>query len=166
LLHFHLWGIETEFFLRSIFFLFLTAMAFIDGRYFIIPDRLSIGGLAVGLGLSTIPGDLSPLQSLAGALFGGGFLLGVAWAGERMFGKEAMGMGDVKMMAMIGSFVGWQGVLITIFLGSLLGTIIFGPLNLRKRRLIPFGIFLALGGLLAVYFQEPIIRFYISTFFG
>jgi leader peptidase (prepilin peptidase)/N-methyltransferase len=163
LLHFRLWGLGPTFLIRTVFVLFVTAMAFIDGRFFIIPDRLSLGGLIVGLALSFLPGDLSPQAALAGAALGGGTLFTVAWAGERVLRKEAMGMGDVKMMAMIGSFVGWQGVFVTIFLGSLLGTLVFGPLNLRRRRLIPFGIFLAVGGMIAVYFREPLVRIYIST---
>ena len=67
-----------------------------------------------------------------GALLGFALLRGVAIAGKWMFKKDAMGGGDVKMMAMIGAFLGWQGVLLTIFLGSLLGSVIFGPSRTRQ----------------------------------
>ncbi len=164
--HYTLWGLNPEFFTRTVFFLFVASMAFVDGEFFVIPDELSIGGMVVGLALSFVPGEISPQSAFVGAFFGGGLLLCVAWMGEKLFKKEAMGMGDVKMMAMIGSFVGWQGVIATLFIGSLLGTVVFGPLNIRKRRLIPFGIFLAVGGLLSIYFKDPLVRFYISSFLG
>lgn len=162
--HFRIWGLEIEFFTRTLFFLLVLAMAWIDGDFFIIPDSLSLGGLALGLALSFLPGDLSPKEAFLGATAGGGFLFLVAVIGEWILKKEAMGMGDVKMIAMIGSFVGWQGVIVTIFVGSLVGSIIFLPLNIRKRRLIPFGIFLAFGGLIAVYFRDPLVHAYVSTF--
>jgi leader peptidase (prepilin peptidase)/N-methyltransferase len=166
LINYTLWGVEIEFFTRTVFFVFILAMALIDGQFYVIPDKLSIGGLVVGLAFSFLPGDLSPQSAFFGSVFGGCLLLGVAWLGERIFKKEAMGMGDVKMMAMIGSFIGLQGVVLTVFLGSLLGTLIFGPMNLRKRRLIPFGVFLGIGGLISIYFSDLIIRFYISTILG
>jgi len=165
LLNFSTWGLHAESITRTLFFMFVTAMAFIDGQFYIIPDRLSLGGLLVGIGVSFLPGAISPADCLMGALFGGGLLLMVAWIGGYVFKKEAMGMGDVKMMAMIGSFVGWRGVLITLFAGSLLGTIVFGPLNIRGRKLIPFGVFLAIGGIISFYFADPLVHIYLSTFF-
>jgi len=166
LINYKLWGVEVEFYTRTVFFVFILAMALIDGQFYIIPDKLSIGGLVLGLTLSFLPGDLSPQNAFVGSIFGGCLLLGVAWLGERIFKREAMGMGDVKMMAMIGSFIGLQGVVLTVFLGSLLGTLIFGPMNLRKRRLIPFGVFLGIGALISVYFSDILIRVYLSTFLG
>ncbi len=163
IIHYEIWNLEVEFFSRTVFFVLVAAMAFIDSRHFIIPDKLSIGGLIFGLAISFFPGDLTPQNAFAGAALGGGILFGVAWLGEMVLKKEAMGMGDVKMTAMIGSIVGWQGVLLTIFLGSLLGTVVFGPLNIKRRRLIPFGVFLALGGLISIYFTNPIVRLYFST---
>ena len=72
-----------------------------------------------------------------------------------------MGGGDIKMMAMVGSFLGWQGVLLTTFLGALLGTLIFVPLSvIGKKRLVPFGVFLALGAAVTFLFGQPIIRWY------
>jgi leader peptidase (prepilin peptidase)/N-methyltransferase len=164
IIHYKIWGLEVEFFSRTVFFILVAAMAFIDSRFYIIPDRLSIGGLIFGLIISFFPGDLTPQNAFAGAILGGGILYGVAWFGEIILKKEAMGMGDVKMTAMIGSVVGWQGVLVTIFMGSLLGTLVFGPLNIKRRRLIPFGVFLALGGLISIYFTNPLVRLYFSTF--
>jgi len=165
-IHYKLWGVEIEFFTRTIFFFFVIAMAFIDGQFYIIPDRLSVGGLVLGLVLSFLPGDLSPQDAFVGSIVGGALLFGVGWLAEKILKKEAMGMGDVKMMAMVGSFIGLRDVLLTIFLGSLLGTLVFGPLNLRKRRLIPFGVFLGIGGMLSIYFSDFFFRFYNSTVLG
>jgi leader peptidase (prepilin peptidase) / N-methyltransferase len=87
----------------------------------------------------------------------------VALAGEKALRKEAMGCGDIKMMAMVGAFVGWKGVLLTIFLGSLLGTLIFLPLRLMgKNILVPFGIFLAAGAAVTFVFGDAIVAWYVS----
>ncbi|MFN2432636.1 MAG: A24 family peptidase [Gemmatimonadota bacterium] len=111
----------------------LLAIALTDVRTYLIPDELSLGGLGLGLLLSLLPGEPSPLDSFLGALAGGGLLLAVAWAGTLLFGKEAMGGGDIKMLAMIGAFVGWQGVFLTLFVGALLGSVIYGPIALVQR---------------------------------
>src|SRR2546430_17343566 len=71
-----------------------------------------------------------------------------------------MGGGDIKMMAMVGSFVGWKGVLLTVFLGALLGSLIFVPLSLKKKRLVPLGVFLALGAAVTFVMGDAIIAWY------
>jgi leader peptidase (prepilin peptidase)/N-methyltransferase len=96
-----------------------------------------------------------------GAVVGFALLWIVGAAGTRIFKEDAMGGGDIKMMAMVGSFLGWQGVLLTTFLGALLGTLIFVPLSvIGKKRLVPFGVFLALGAAVTFLFGQPIIRWY------
>ncbi len=139
-----------------------------DVREYIIPDAFSLGGLLAGLGAGFLPGGLEPSEALLGALVGGGTLFGVALAGRFVFKKEAMGGGDVKLLAMIGAFCGWQGVLFTVFAGSLAGSVIFGFINfvLKKDRLVPFGLFLALGAALYVFAGEPLISWYLSLFTG
>jgi leader peptidase (prepilin peptidase)/N-methyltransferase len=84
----------------------------------------------------------------------------VGMAGAWLFKEEAMGGGDIKMMAMVGSFVGWRGVLLTVFAGALLGSLIFVPLSLKKKRLVPFGVFLAVGAVVAFVFGGAIIAWY------
>jgi leader peptidase (prepilin peptidase)/N-methyltransferase len=78
-----------------------------------------------------------------------------------------MGGGDIKMMAMIGAFLGWQGVLLTVFLGAVFGTIIFLPLKLAGRdKLVPFGIFLAIGAALCWVLGPALIEWYSRTMLG
>jgi leader peptidase (prepilin peptidase)/N-methyltransferase len=99
--------------------------------------------------------------ALLGAAVGFGLLWLVAVLGQWMFKQEAMGGGDIKMMAMVGAFLGWQGTLLTVFLGALIGSLIFVPLSLAgRKKLVPFGIFLAIGAA-ATYLAGPaILRWY------
>jgi leader peptidase (prepilin peptidase)/N-methyltransferase len=127
----------------AIFGTLLLGIAVTDARHYLIPNEYTLGGLPVGLALSLRDGWPGLLQAAIGAAVGFGLLLLVAWAGEKAFKQEAMGGGDIKMMAMVGAFVGWRGVLLTLFGGALLGTLVFVPLTLRKRQLVPFGVFLA-----------------------
>src|SRR5256885_2192603 len=93
-------------------------------------------------------------------------LYAVARVGQWVFKEEAMGGGDVKMMAMVGAFLGWKGVLLTIFLGALLGSLIFVPLSLKKKRLVPFGVFLALGAGVTFVAGDAIIAWYLHFLRG
>ena len=94
---------------------------------------------------------------------GFGFLWLVAVVSKFFFGKDAMGGGDVKMMAMAGAFLGPAGVVITLFAGALFGSIIFGPISLRTGRLVPFGIFLALGAGIAYGWGDVVTGWYLDT---
>jgi leader peptidase (prepilin peptidase)/N-methyltransferase len=137
-----------------LFFSLLVPIAFIDIDHRIIPDELSLGGLAVGILLSFAPGA-DWKGSLAGALLGGGMLYGTAFAYEKVRGVEGMGGGDVKLIAMIGAFIGWRGVIMAIFFGALLGAA-GGLLAMRRggeglKTAIPFGPYLCMAGLLARY---------------
>jgi leader peptidase (prepilin peptidase)/N-methyltransferase len=138
----------------------LIGIALTDARHYLIPDEFTWGGLVIGLLLSLFGGGAGFLQAVIGAAVGFGLLYAVAVAGRWLFGEEAMGGGDIKMMAMIGAFVGWKGVLLTVFAGALLGLLIFVPLTLRKKRLVPFGVFLAMGAALTFMFGEAIVAWY------
>jgi len=138
----------------------LLAIALTDAQHYIIPDQLSIGGLAAGLALSFFPGPPAPLMSLAGAALGFSVLFAVGWFGEMAFKKPAMGGGDMKMMAMIGAFLGPLGSMLTIFLGALAGSVIFGPISLKTGKLVPFGVFLALGAAVTFLFGDWLIDWY------
>ncbi len=147
------------------------AVTVIDIQHRIIPDELSIGGLAVGLVLAPLCAhSWSGLLWAFVAALGGAILLYLVRIGGRaLFKKEALGFGDVKLIAMIGAFVGWKGVLLTIFLGALLGTI-GGVIAMalskktREERLVPFGPFLMAAGLITFYFGEALIAWYVTTF--
>jgi leader peptidase (prepilin peptidase)/N-methyltransferase len=90
----------------------------------------------------------------------------VARFGTWLFRKEAMGGGDLKMMGMVGAFLGIPGVLLTLFLGSLLGSLIFGPISWKTGKLVPFGIFLAMGAAVSYGWGDAIIRWYSANFLG
>lgn len=110
----------------AIFVTLLIGIAVTDARRYIIPDLFSVGGLVLGLALALAPGPPAPLQALLGAALGFGLMYGVAVVGEWAFKKPALGGGDIKMMAMVGAFLGPGGVLLTIFAGSVIGSLAFG----------------------------------------
>ena len=148
----------------ALFFTLLLGIALTDARKYIIPDQFTIGGLVIGLALAFAPGGISPLQSALGAALGFAILWIIAVLGEAVFRKPAMGGGDIKMMAMVGAFLGPPGVLLTIFLGALFGSLIFGPISLKTGKLVPFGIFLALGAGITEPWGQAIVAWYLSTF--
>jgi leader peptidase (prepilin peptidase)/N-methyltransferase len=150
----------------ALFMTLLLGIAMTDAREYIIPDEFTIGGLVAGLVLAAIGGTADLTQAILGA--GVGFLLLwlVGAGGTWLFKEEAMGGGDIKMMAMVGAFVGWQGVLLTVFLGALAGTIIFLPLTLLgRKKLVPFGVFLAVGAAIT-YWLGPAIMAWYTTLLG
>jgi len=145
----------------AVFGTLLIGIAFTDAREYIIPNEFSIGGLVLGL-LFAAAGGLAAFQVAAlGAGIGFGLLWLVGAVGTWAFKEEAMGGGDIKMMAMVGAFVGWQGVLLTVFLGALIGTLVFLPLVfLGKKKLVPFGVFLAMGAVATYLFGPAIFQWY------
>jgi leader peptidase (prepilin peptidase)/N-methyltransferase len=145
----------------------LLGIAVIDARHQIIPHELNFGGLALGLALSLRGGAAGFLHAVLGAALGLSVLWAVRIVGGWVFKEEAMGMGDVYMMAMVGSFVGWQNVLLTIFAGALFGTAIYLPLLLsRRRRIVPFGVYLAMGAAVAFVAGDAIVQWYIQFLRG
>lgn len=140
------------------------AIALIDARHYLIPDPLSLGGLVAGLALAPLPGPPSLLASILGAVAGFGVLFVVGVAGEWAFKKPAMGGGDMKMMAMVGAFLGPAGAMLTIFLGALVGTIVFAPVALRTDREVPFGVFLALGAAATFLLGDALTDWYAGMF--
>lgn len=153
-----------------IYFSFIAALlviTFIDIDYHIIPDVISLPGILLGFAASFFIPTLSWTDSLIGILAGGGSLYAVAWGYERITGKEGMGGGDIKLLAMIGAFIGWQGVLLTIFMGSAIGTLV-GLIDMRAKKKdmkmrIPFGPFLALGAIIHLFLGNELIVWYLNT---
>jgi leader peptidase (prepilin peptidase)/N-methyltransferase len=134
---------------------YLLTISVIDYRHRIIPDELSLSLLAIGL-LSafwnpTLKGQTFPpiIESATAAFGGGALMLAFAWVGEKIFKKEALGGGDVKLMAAFGSLMGWTGYMESLILGSFLGALTGGVLLIIKRKKpgdpIPYGPFLCLG---------------------
>ncbi len=161
------YGLGLEGLAAATFGTILLGIAITDARHYLIPDEYTLGGLAIGLALALRGGVLGLHQALIGAALGFGLLYAVAWAGERAFRKEAMGGGDIKMMAMVGAFVGWEGVLFTIFGGALLGTVVYVPLTLRHPdRLVPFGVFLAAAAAVTYLVGQDLVRWYFGFMGG
>jgi leader peptidase (prepilin peptidase)/N-methyltransferase len=108
----------------AVFGTLLVGIAMTDAREFIIPHEFSFGGLAAGIILSVGGGMGGVLSAVDGAIFGAGLVYLIGAAGEFAFRKEAMGGGDVAMMAMVGAFLGWQSVVATIFAGAVVGIVL------------------------------------------
>jgi leader peptidase (prepilin peptidase)/N-methyltransferase len=161
-------GPSLEFLALSFFSFLLVALTYIDLDHQLLPDRLTLSGLGVGLVAAPLIGHAEPLAALGdallGALVGGGILYLVAWSYEKATGREGMGGGDIKFLAMIGAFLGWQGVLLTLFLGSIVGSVI-GVATMVARRedtklALPFGPFLAIGALITLFQGHAIFSWY------
>jgi leader peptidase (prepilin peptidase)/N-methyltransferase len=152
------------------FFLFLftaalIAVAFIDLQHKIIPDGISLPGILVGLAFSFFPSPgVSPLEALIGVVGGGGFLFLVGTAFEKVTGREGMGGGDVKLLAMIGAWMGWKAlpfiILISALSGAVIGGVSLAVSGQGVRSRIPFGPFLALGALVFLFFGDDIVRWF------
>ena len=156
-------GLALEALRGAVFGTILLGIAMTDARRYIIPDEFTWGGLAIGLAFSLAGGLPGLGAALLGAAVGFGLLWVVGAVGTWAFKEDAMGGGDIKMMAMVGAFLGWQGVLLTIFLGALVGSLIFVPLQLAgQKKLVPFGIFLSIGAATAYEFGPAIIGWYMQ----
>jgi len=154
-------------FSRLILVSILVALFGIDLEHQILPNTITLPGIAIGLIFSFItpPGWQS---SLIGIGLGGGVLYGIATAYYFVRREEGLGMGDVKMLAMIGAFLGWKAVLVTLvlssFSGALLGIALIAAQRGGMRLALPFGTFLALGALAAMFAGDLLIAWY-SQFF-
>jgi leader peptidase (prepilin peptidase)/N-methyltransferase len=144
----------------------LIIIAFIDLNKQIIPDVISLPGIVIGLILSFFVPYISFINSSLGVVVGGGIILIIGLAGTAIFKKEAMGGGDVKLAAMIGAFLGWRYVIISLFLGFFLGALagIFLILSKIKSKedVVPFGPFIVLGSFITLLWGEKIISWYIG----
>jgi leader peptidase (prepilin peptidase)/N-methyltransferase len=148
----------------ALFFTILLGIALADARTYTIPDQFTLGGTVIGLALSFAPGGITWERSFLGAAAGFGLLWLIAVVGEKVFRKPAMGGGDIKMMMMVGAFLGPWGVLLTLFMGALFGTLIFAPISMRTGKLVPFGIFLAIGAAITEPWGQALIDWYVRNF--
>ena len=173
------YGLSFDFVFYNLFVCTLIIATFVDIQHRIIPDEISLGGIVVGFLLNGFRGlSLSPfsfnrlpiLDSLLGILVGGGVIYLTGKAFDLVYFKllkkgpidgetESMGGGDVKLLAMIGAFLGWKIALLTFFLAPFLGVII-GIVNLiiRKQHTIPYGPFLSLAAFISIFWADRIFR--------
>lgn len=181
------WTLET-----LIYYVFISALmviTFIDIDHQIIPDVISLPGILVFFAASFAPrrhigffkilpdsietyASLLPLpdmvfNAIIGILLGGGSLYAVAWTYYQLTGKEGMGGGDIKLLAMIGAMLGWEGVLFTIFVGSAAGTLagvilMIGTRLMDMKLRIPFGPFLSIGAIAYIFFGYPVMYWYVQ----
>jgi leader peptidase (prepilin peptidase)/N-methyltransferase len=139
----------------------------IDLEHHLLPNAITLPGIVVGLIASAVlpPGII---DAVIGVIIGGGVLWAIGEAYFRYSGQEGMGGGDVKMLAMIGAFLGWKLVLVTLVLSSVLGSIV-GMIVIAARKggmkyALPYGTFLALGALVASLAGESIINWYVGLY--
>ena len=152
---------------RLIFTVMLIVLFMIDLEHQILPNVITLPGIVIGLGFSvfTPPG---PIDSLLGALLGAGILYAIAAAYYALRKEEGMGMGDVKMLAMIGAFLGWRSVLLTLIMASFAGSVVgVAMMSLQRggmKYALPFGTFLAIGAFIAMLVGEQMLAWYLGFF--
>ena len=152
-----------------IYFAFIASMlvvTFIDLDHRIIPDVITLPGIPICFAASFALPSMNFKAALLGILVGGGSLFLVAWVYSLITKKEGMGGGDIKLLAMMGGLVGWQGVAFTIFVSSLVGTLSGFAVMLHSRKgmklAIPFGPFLAIGAITYIFFGTRMIDWYFN----
>ena len=163
----HRFGVSPAGLVYAAFVAALIVASFVDLEFQIIPDEISIGGLVVGVLVSGLVPALHGTdsrwlalgRSVLGLLAGGGILYITAVVGDFIFKKESMGGGDIKLLAMAGSILGWKLVLVTFFTAPMLALIpgLF-VLLFKRSHVIPYGPFLSLALVSSLFFGEAILR--------
>ena len=170
LLLFRRYGLHSQLPIEFVFCSLLLIITMIDLDTMEIPDVLSLSGIVLGLGFSFFTPRLSWSQSLTGIALGGGIFYLIAEGFSRLRHKEGLGGGDIKLLAMIGAFLGWKGVVFTILTSSVSGIIIATPLMWRSGKdlasHLPYGPFLALGAVSYVFWGELFFHWYFSMLTG
>jgi len=165
LIIFKIWGLSLIALFFWLFTLSLIVITFIDIDHQIIPDVISLPGIAVGF-ISSFFTNIGWLNSLLGIVIGGGSLFLIAYLYEKLAGKEGMGGGDIKLLGMIGAFLGAKSLLFVILISSLLGSVVgIGYMVFKKKDskfAIPFGPFLSIGALAYLYYGNEIVKWYIN----
>jgi leader peptidase (prepilin peptidase) / N-methyltransferase len=156
-------GLSWLFPVRLLFGSAMIVLLVIDFEHQILPNEITLPGIVIGMAASVVatPG---PRDALIGAVAGGGVLWLVAWAYERLRHQEGMGFGDVKMLAMIGAFLGWKLMLLTLVGASLLGSLTAGVLMVTGRAdwqsKLPLGTFLAIAAVPVALAGNVVIAWY------
>ncbi len=184
------WQLTSPTFVNSLFLSIIIVLIFTDFHHQILPNKLTLPGVVAGvllssfqepavyadilsfkaaslLGAQDISAALAGTGSILGAVIGGGLLFTVAYAYEKIRKRQGLGMGDVKMMAMVGAFLGWRLALLTIFAGSLIGTfigiflVLFRNMNLQTK--LAFGVFLGAGAVFSLFYGLPFLQWYLNN---
>jgi leader peptidase (prepilin peptidase)/N-methyltransferase len=161
-------GLSFHFFASCLFASALIALCLIDFYHQVLPDEITLPGLALALVYSGFRPDLGLRQALIGALAGAGFLLAIYGLYWLLRKKEGLGMGDVTMMLLVGAYLGWVKAFFTLLLGSFVGALVgLFLMSFRKKDLqfsLPFGTFLAPAAFVALVWGDRIIRAYLSLY--
>lgn len=159
-------GLSVESLVYFVFISSLIVITFIDLDHQIIPDIITLPGIPMGLIASFALPTITLKASALGLLIGGGSLWFVAWAYNLIAHRDGMGGGDIKLLAMMGTIIGWKGVIFTIFASSVIGSCVGITMMLIKNKnmkfAIPFGPFLSIGAIAYVFFGSQIITWYFS----
>ena len=181
------WEYQSPTFVNSLFLCLIIVLVFVDYEHQLLPNVITLPGMLLGIALShfqdqklfmdglsySLASALMPdnpeaalpwMGSITGAFIGGGFLLLVGFAYQLVRKKQGMGMGDVKMLGMVGAFLGWRLAFLTIFAGSMIASvvgillIIFRGQTLQSR--LPFGTFLGGGAILSLFYGLSFLQWY------
>ena len=159
-------GLTIETLIYYVFIAALLVVTFIDLDHRIIPDAITLPGIPICFAASFALPAITYKDALLGILIGGGSLFLVAWVYTILTKKEGMGGGDIKLLAMMGAIVGWQGVLFTIFVASLVGTLAGFAVMLQSRKgmklAVPFGPFLSIGSITYIFFGTELVTWYLN----
>ncbi|MGH7254790.1 MAG: prepilin peptidase [Nitrospirales bacterium] len=154
----------------ALLFSALLAVSFIDLEHLIVPDLITLPGIVLGFLCAATVLPVGWIDSMLGILVGGGLLWGLAWISPYVFGKEGMGGGDIKLLAMIGAFLGWQPTLLTVMVGAVLGSVVgislIAAKVMQRDQYLPFGPFLALGALFSLFFHHELLDWYFGLMSG
>jgi leader peptidase (prepilin peptidase)/N-methyltransferase len=184
------WQFTSPTFVNSLFLSMILVLIFTDYNHRILPNKITLPGTAVGillsplqtravyadmlswntaslLGFKDTQAVLPWVGSLLGAVIWGGLLLAMAFAYEKFRKRQGLGMGDVKMMAMVGAFLGLRLAFLTVFTGSLIGTlfgislVLFRNVNFQTK--LAFGVFLGLGAAFSLFYGLPLLHWYLNA---
>lgn len=146
----------------------LVVITFIDLDHQIIPDVISLPGIGTGFLCSFLIPWITWLDSLLGIVLGGGLLLLIAMGYEYLAKREGMGGGDIKLLAMLGAFMGWKAIFPIVFIASLVGTLIGVPVMLLGKKdtklALPFGPFLSFAAIIYLLWGDEIVTWYLNLF--
>jgi len=164
---FYRYGPDVRIIIPFIFLCSLIVITFIDLRHRLILDVISLPGVVIGFGAAFFMPEPGVVDSFTGIIVGGGILMAIALGYHFITGKEGMGGGDIKFLAMIGAFLGWHGVLFTLFtasiIGAVMGIITMVLFSKNSKYALPFGPFLAVGAALYFFYGPALIEWYIRS---